>query len=100
MPAKKMSVYLSLAPEKQVTRNVIQTEIVFPIPKDKKARSSMESLMLRIKEMISPRRKLTVRYNIQSKGIMLFSLSSFLLSSFFFIVGCTPSGSLPFTPFT
>ena len=59
MPAKKMSVYLSLAPEKQVTRNVIQTEIVFPITKDKKARSSMESLMLRIKEMISPRRKLT-----------------------------------------
>jgi len=81
MPAKKMIVYLSLAPEKQVTRNVFQTEIVFPIPKDKKARSSMESLMLRIKEMISPRRKLTVRYNIQSKGIMLFSLSSFLLSS-------------------
>jgi len=81
MPAKKMSVYLSLAPEKQVTRNVIQTEIVFPITKDKKARSSMESLMLRIKEMISPRRKLTVRYNIQSRGIMLFSLSSFLISS-------------------
>ena len=81
MHVKKMSVYLSLAPEKQVTRNVIQTEIVFPITKDKKARSSMESLMLRIKEMISPRRKLTVRYNIQSKGIMLFSLSSFLLSS-------------------
>ena len=89
MHAKKMIVYLSLAPEKQVTRNVIQTEIVFPIPKDKKARSSMESLMLRIKEMISLRRKLTVRYNIQSKGIMLFSLSSFLLfffSSFFFIL--------------
>jgi len=34
----------------------------------------MESLMLRIEEMISPRRKLTVRYNIQSKGTMLFSL--------------------------
>ncbi|GEM_PF-6393540 len=81
MHVKKMSVYLSLAPEKQVTRNVIQTEIVFPITKDKKARSSMESLMLRIKEMISPRRKLTVRYNIQSRGIMLFSLSSFLISS-------------------
>ena len=84
MHAKKMIVYLSLAPEKQVTRNVIQTEIVFPITKDKKARSSMESLMLRIKEMISPRRKLTVRYNIQSRGIMLFSLSSFLISSFLY----------------
>ena len=81
MHAKKMSVYLSLAPEKQVTRNVIQTEIVFPITKDKKARSSMESLMLRIKDMISPRRKLTVRYNSQSRGIMLFSLSYFLISS-------------------
>lgn len=81
MHVKKMSVYLSLAPEKQVTRNLIQTEIVFPITKDKKARSSMESLMLRIKKMISPRRKLTVRYNIQSRGIMLFSLPSFLISS-------------------
>lgn len=38
-----------------------------------------EEVTDKIEDMISPRRKLTVRYNIQSKDIMLFSLSYFLL---------------------
>ena len=81
IPMLMMMPMVDRAPKIQVTRNVIHTDIAFPITKDKKARSSMESLMLRIKDMISPRRKLTVRYNSQSKDIMLFSLSSLIFYS-------------------
>jgi len=81
IPMLMMMPMVDRAPKIQVTRNVIQTDIALPITNDKKARSSIESLMLRIEEMISPRRKLTVRYNIQSKDIMLFSLFSLIFYS-------------------
>ena len=48
IPMLMMMPMVDRAPKIQVTRNVIHTDIALPITNDKKARSSMESLMLRI----------------------------------------------------